>query len=73
MIAQHIAGSLFAMLSWWLANNMPYTPEEMAEMAHILCTEGITSMFDPVVAAHYPSALEKLNEKSKGKLNEKRR
>jgi AcrR family transcriptional regulator len=47
IIAQHIAGSLFALLSWWLANNMPYTPEEMAEMAHVLCTQGTYSVLEP--------------------------
>lgn len=46
LIAQHIAGSLFAMLSWWLANDQPYTPEEMAEMAHILCTNGVASVLE---------------------------
>ncbi len=44
LIAQHVAGSLFALLSWWVANNMPYTPEEMAEMIHVLCTQGVTSV-----------------------------
>jgi AcrR family transcriptional regulator len=46
LIAQHVAGSLFAMLSWWLANDQPYTPEEMAEMAHILCTNGVASVLE---------------------------
>jgi hypothetical protein len=28
------AGSLMAFLTWWLDNNMPYAPEEMAAMYH---------------------------------------
>ena len=40
IIAHHVAGSLFALLSWWVANNLPYTPEEMAEISHTLCTQG---------------------------------
>ena len=41
IVAQHVAGSLFALLSWWLTHEMPYSPEQMAEMAHHLCTYGI--------------------------------
>ena len=46
IMAHHVAGSLFALLSWWLAHNMPYTPEEMAEMAHTLCTHGVTAVIE---------------------------
>lgn len=41
IIARHVAGSLFALLSWWVANNMPYTPEYMASITHELCNQGI--------------------------------
>ena len=44
VVAQHFAGSLFALLSWWVANDMPHSPEEMAEMAHILCTQGVAGV-----------------------------
>jgi AcrR family transcriptional regulator len=50
IIAQHIAGSLFALLSWWIANNMPYTPEEMAEMVHHLCVNGVDAPINPPIA-----------------------
>jgi AcrR family transcriptional regulator len=44
VIAHHVAGSLFALISWWVTNNLPYTPEEMAEMSHQLCTKGVTAV-----------------------------
>lgn len=55
VIAQHIAGSLFAILSWWVANNMPYTPEEMAEMVHLLCTHGIAPIQEPAEEKALPA------------------
>jgi AcrR family transcriptional regulator len=39
--AQHNAGSLFSMVSWWLENDMPYTPEEMARIYHAITVPGI--------------------------------
>lgn len=48
IIAHHIAGSLFSLMSWWLANDLPYTPEDMAEMAHTLCTEGTIAVLEDV-------------------------
>lgn len=47
IMAQHIAGSTFALLSWWVANDMPYSPEKMAEIAHTLCTHGLIGAIDP--------------------------
>jgi AcrR family transcriptional regulator len=43
VMAYHAAGSLFALLSWWVNHNMPYSPEEMAQMTHDLCTYGIAA------------------------------
>ncbi|VAW37577.1 hypothetical protein MNBD_CHLOROFLEXI01-306 [hydrothermal vent metagenome] len=40
IIARHVAGSLYALLTWWLMNDMPYTPRQMAEMATNLCLMG---------------------------------
>lgn len=47
IIARHVAGSLYALLTWWLINDMPYTPREMAEMTTRLCVTGTvpTSVF----------------------------
>jgi AcrR family transcriptional regulator len=39
--AQHSAGSLFSMVSWWLENDMPYSPEEMAHIYHSITVPGI--------------------------------
>ena len=43
MISWHVAGSLFALISWWLENNMPYSPEFMARSLFQLCTVGTYS------------------------------
>ena len=40
IIACHVAGSLYALLTWWLTNDMPYTPRQMAEMTTRLCVTG---------------------------------
>lgn len=32
--AQYLAGSLFALLVWWVENDLPHSPEEMAQMYH---------------------------------------
>jgi len=39
--AQHIAGSLFSIVSWWLENDMPYSAEEMARLYHYMTVPGI--------------------------------
>ena len=39
--AQHSAGSLFSMVSWWLQNDMPYSPEEMARIYHSITVPSI--------------------------------
>ena len=41
--AQHMAGALFSMVSWWLENDMPYTADEMAQMFHKLTVPSIRS------------------------------
>jgi len=40
IMARHVAGSLYALVTWWLMNDMPYTPREMAEMTTRLCVTG---------------------------------
>ncbi len=40
IMARHVAGSLYALLTWWLMNDMPYTPRQMAEMTTQLCVSG---------------------------------
>ncbi len=40
IMARHVAGSLYALITWWLMNDMPYTPQEMAKMTTRLCATG---------------------------------
>lgn len=54
LISRHVAGSLFALLSWWITNDMPYTPEYMTAVMHQLCVQGTLSAVElsvPEVAA----------------------
>lgn len=37
LVARHISGSLFALLTWWLENDMPYSPQFMAMAVQKLC------------------------------------
>ncbi|MFN8417799.1 MAG: TetR/AcrR family transcriptional regulator [Anaerolineae bacterium] len=39
MIGQHIAGSMLAIVSWWLETDAPYTPDEMAQMMNKLTAQ----------------------------------
>jgi len=47
ILARHIAGSLYALIHWWLANGMPYTPAEMGEMATALWSNGCAALLRP--------------------------
>lgn len=51
ILSQHFAGSLFALINWWLANDMPYPPEYMAKIAHEMCTDGTGKYIDPNYAS----------------------
>lgn len=41
ILANHLSGSLIAMLKWWLENNMPHTAEKMDEIYHALVMRGV--------------------------------
>ncbi len=43
IMARHVAGSLYALITWWLLNDMPYSPRQMAEMSTRLCVVGTVS------------------------------
>ncbi len=43
LISQHVAGSLFSLLSWWITNDMPHSPEYMTDVMHQLCVQGTLS------------------------------
>ena len=46
ILARHFAGSLFSLVSWWLENEMPYSPEYMAETIQQLCLQGVRPLFE---------------------------
>jgi AcrR family transcriptional regulator len=50
LIAQHIAGSLFALLAWWIQNDMPYSAETMAQFSQQLQTQGCLPLLESTAA-----------------------
>ena len=36
VLAQALAGALFALLQWWIDHDAPYSPERMDEMYHAI-------------------------------------
>ncbi len=48
-IAQYMAGSLLNMLLWWLENEMPHPPEEMAQRYHLLTVNGLRGLLPSLV------------------------
>ncbi len=43
--ARHMAGAIFSLMSWWLAEDMKYTPEEMAEYFHRMTVPATMAAF----------------------------
>lgn len=41
ILARHFAGALFALIGWWLEEDMPYSPTYMAETIQQLCLVGV--------------------------------
>jgi AcrR family transcriptional regulator len=41
LVADYIAGAILTMLTWWLNNEMPYTPEQMDALFHQLVLPGV--------------------------------
>lgn len=39
VLAFHVSASIFSLARWWLRNDMPYPPEQMAEILHRLVVE----------------------------------
>jgi AcrR family transcriptional regulator len=48
VVSQHVAGSFYATLAWWLTHDMPYPPEAMAEMVFQLCQMGVKGFFQTI-------------------------
>lgn len=45
-IASFLAGAEIGVVRWWLANDMPHSPQEMALIMHHLCTRGLAWAVD---------------------------
>ena len=46
VITIYLAGSFQALLTWWLDNDMPYTPEQMNEMFKQLAIPGVMAVLE---------------------------
>ena len=46
IIAQYIAGAIFGLIVWWLENDMPHSPEAMAQMFHRMVLPGILATLE---------------------------
>lgn len=44
LVVQHVAGSLFALLTWWVNQDFPYTPEKMGTIAQRLVIAGLDGL-----------------------------
>ena len=45
----YLAGAIFNMLTWWLDNEMPYTPEQMDALFQQLVRPGVEATLQIVV------------------------
>lgn len=50
LVAQHVAGALYAQLAWWITHDMPYTPEYMAKITHRMCMRGTADVIEGAIA-----------------------
>jgi len=41
LVADYLAGAILSMLTWWLDNNMPYSPEQMDALFQQLVRPGV--------------------------------
>lgn len=40
IVSRHVAGSIFSILVWWIRNDLPQSPAEIARMSHQLISYG---------------------------------
>jgi AcrR family transcriptional regulator len=45
IMVTYMVGALLALLTWWLDNDMPYSPEQMDQMLQQLTTPGVAAVF----------------------------
>ncbi|MCB0037188.1 MAG: TetR/AcrR family transcriptional regulator [Anaerolineales bacterium] len=50
LVAQHVAGALYAQLAWWITHDMPYTPEYMGQITHGMCMRGTADLIGNAIA-----------------------
>jgi len=48
-VADYIAGAVLSMLTWWLENEMPYTPEQMDALFQQLVRPGVEATLEVVI------------------------
>ena len=51
ILAQQTAGAFFALAKWWLEEDMPYSPAEMAEMLRQMCAFGVRGILEGTAVA----------------------
>ena len=44
-ISRHVAGSMFSLIVWWVRNDLPHPPTEMADICHRLINLGCDNVF----------------------------
>jgi AcrR family transcriptional regulator len=49
LVADYLAGAILSMLTWWLDNEMPYTPEQMDALFQQLVRPGVQTTLQIVV------------------------
>jgi AcrR family transcriptional regulator len=47
VLAHHVAGATFALIVWWIDNEQPYSPAEMADMIVSLALRGLQGQVPP--------------------------
>ena len=53
LVADYVAGALLTALTWWLDNDLPYTPEQMDAMFGQLVGPGVHAILGiPAAPAH---------------------
>ncbi len=53
VVSRYLVSTLFFLLKWWLAADMPYSPEEMDSMFQQLAMPGVRALLKPDTARGY--------------------
>jgi len=49
LVADYLSGAILSMLTWWLDNDMPYTPEQMDTLFQQLVRPGVETTLQIVI------------------------